>query len=190
MNNYLRLLLLASMLSLTGCAAVVTTTAIVATDMATDRRTSGMYIEDQAIELKAAKELSNNQALADQADVNVISYNRIVLITGQAPTSALKRQATDIVRSIDNVRRVHNEVRVKAPESFLSGTNDAWLTTKSKSMLLAEKKLGSHHIKVSTENGEVFLMGLVTRAEAETAINVVREIDGVEAVVEVFEYID
>lgn len=179
-----------SILLFNGCAAVVATTAVVGTDMATDRRTSGMYIEDQSIELKASSAISDDPGLDEQGEVSITSYNRLVLITGQVPSEELKRRATEIVRKIANVRTVHNELRIKAPESFLSGTNDAWLTTKTKSMLLAEKDLTSHHVKVITENGDVFLMGMVTRDEAKKAINVVREIDGVETVIEVFEYID
>jgi len=183
-------LILIPLLVLQGCAALVATTAIVGTDMATDRRTSGIYIEDQRIEISAKSDLSESKVLDDNADLAVTSFNRIVLITGQAPTPELKQLATSIVRKVDNVRKVHNEVRILSPESMLSGTNDAWLTTKTKSMLFAEDDLNSQHIKVLTENGEVFLMGMVTRVEAEKAINVVREIDGVERVVEVFEYID
>lgn len=176
--------------SIQGCAALVATTAVVGTDMATDRRTTGMYIEDQRIEMRANSALSESKPLDEEADVSVTSFNRIVLITGQAPTPELKQLATSIVRKVDNVRKVHNEVRIKAPESFLSGTNDAWLTTKTKSLLFAEDDLSSSHVKVLSENGEVFLMGMVKQSEAEKAINVVRNIDGVERVVEVFEYID
>ena len=175
---------------LQGCAALVATGAVVGTDIATDRRTAGIYIEDQRIEMAANSSLSASEAIEDDTSLSVTSFNRIVLITGQATTPELKQLATSIVRKVENVRTVHNEVRVRAPESFLSGTNDAWLTTKTKSLLFAEDDLSSTHIKVLTENGEVFLMGMVTRSEAEQVINVVREIDGVERVVEVFEYID
>ena len=181
---------LSALLLLQGCAALVATGAVVGADMATDRRSSGMYIEDQRIELKASSALSDSKTIEEGADVSVTSFNRIVLITGQAPTPELKQLATSIVRKVDNVRKVHNEVRIKAPESFLSGTNDAWLTSKTKTLLFAEDDLSSGHIKVLTENGEVFLMGMVTQTEAEKAINVMRDIDGVERVVEVFEYID
>ena len=95
----------------------------------------------------------------------------------------------EIVRKIANIRKVHNEIRIAAPGSFLSGTNDSWLTTKAKSLMLAEKNFSSYHIKVVTENGEIFLMGMVTRAEADKAITIVRDIDGAERVVQLFEYI-
>jgi len=189
--NKLRLVFISLLLLLVnGCAALWATTAVVGTDMATDRRTTGIYIEDQNIELKANSAISDDEELSDKADITTTSFNRVVLITGQAPTAELKRRASAIVRQVDNIKTVHNEIKVIAPDSFLSSTGDAWITTKAKSLLLAEDELTSHHIKVITENGDLFLMGLVTRDEAAKAIAVVREIDGVETVVEVFEYID
>ncbi len=186
-----RLILISSLLLLAnGCAALVATTAVVGTDMVTDRRSAGIYIEDQNIELKAKSSLSADKELNDLAQISATSFNRLVLLTGQAPNAELKRRATNIVRTIDNVKTVHNEIKVRAPDSFLSSTSDAWITTKAKSLLLAEKDFDSNHVKVVTENGDLFLMGLVTRAEAKKAIAVVRKIDGVETVVEVFEYID
>ena len=173
---------------LTGCVAAVATSAIVGTDMATDRRTSGSYIEDQTIELKSAKAISQNSDLDDSSSINVTSFNRVVLLVGQAPNENLRNIASEIVRKIDNVRSVHNEIRISAPSSLISATSDTWITTKAKSLMLAEKKFSSGHIKIITENGEIFLMGLVTRAEANKAIAIVRNIDGVERVVQAFEY--
>ena len=173
---------------LTGCVAAVATSAIVGTDMATDRRTSGSYIEDQTIELKSAKAISQNSDLDDSSSINVTSFNRVVLLVGQAPNENLRNIASEIVRKIDNVRSVHNEIRISAPNSLISTTSDTWITTKAKSLMLAEKKFSSGHIKIITENGEIFLMGLVTRAEANKAIAIVRNIDGVERVVQAFEY--
>ena len=174
---------------LTGCVAAVATTALVGSDMASDRRTSGIYIEDQAIELKANAAIEANTSLKESSTISVTSFNRIVLLVGQAPNQQLSDTASDIVRQIENVRKVHNEIRIAAPGSFFSGTNDSWLTTKAKSLMLAEKDFLSGHIKVITENGEIFLMGMVTRAEADKAVAIVRDIDGVERVVQVFEYI-
>jgi len=174
---------------LTGCVAAVATTAIVGTDMATDRRTSGSYIEDQSIELKISSAISDDASLNSSSSVSVTSYNRIVLLVGQAPSRQLRDRASEIARKTPNIRKVHNEIRISAPGSMLSGTSDSWLTTKAKSLMLAEKDFASSHIKVITENGELFLMGMVTPAEADKAIAIVRNIDGVERVVQVFEYI-
>ena len=172
-----------------GCVAAVATGALVGTDMANSRRTSGIYIEDQSIELKTRDVISKNSELNEASSISVTSFNRIVLLVGQAPTQQYIDQASDIARGVANVRKVHNEIRLSAPDSFLSATSDSWLTTKAKSLLLSEKHLSSTHIKVVTENGELFLMGLVTRAEADKAIAVARGIDGVERVIQVFEYI-
>jgi osmotically-inducible protein OsmY len=173
---------------LTGCVAAVASTAILGTDMATDRRTSGSYIEDQTIELKSSKAISDDDELDQSSNINVTSFNRVVLLVGQAPNEKLRNTASEIVRKIDNVRKVHNEIRISAPGSILSSTRDTWITTKAKSLMLAEKNFSSGHIKIITENGELFLMGLVTRAEADKAIAIVRNIDGVDRVVQAFEY--
>ena len=187
-RNILLIVILGTPL-LTGCAAAVATGAVVGTDMATDRRTSGIYIEDNSIELKAAQKLSDNEAINQSASISVISFNRIVLLIGQAPTRELSDQATEIVRKIDNIRKIHNEIRIAAPSSFLTTTSDSWLTTKAKSLMLAEKDFSSGYIKVISENGEIFLMGMVTRAESDKAIAIVRNIDGAERIIQVFEYI-
>ncbi|MFT5519938.1 MAG: osmotically-inducible protein OsmY [Enterobacterales bacterium] len=173
---------------LSGCVAAVATTALVGTDMATDRRTSGSYIEDQTIELKSGQAISDHNELDQSSNINVTSFNRVVLLVGQAPNESLRNTASEIVRKIDNVRKVHNEIRISAPNSLLSSTSDTWITTKAKSLMLAEQNFASGHIKIITENGELFLMGLVTRAEADKAIAIVRNIDGVERVVQAFEY--
>jgi len=174
---------------LTGCATAFITSAAVGVDIASDRRTAGMYIEDQSIELRAGDAIHNDKTLSESSSISVVSFNRVVLLVGQAPNSELKNRASDVVRNIGNVRKIHNEVRIAAPSSILSSTNDAWLTTKAKTQLLAEKDFSSGHIKVISENGEIFLMGMVTRAEADKAIAIVRDIDGAERIVQVFEYI-
>lgn len=174
---------------LAGCVAAVATTAIVGTDIATDRRTSGSYIEDQSIELKVSNALAKDNSLKSSSSISVTSFNRIVLLVGQAPSQQLSDRASEIARKTANIRKVHNEIRISAPGSLLSGTSDSWLTTKAKSLMLAEKDFASSHIKVITENGELFLMGIVTPAEADKAVTIVRNIDGVERVVQVFEYL-
>ena len=189
MFKRLTLILIIAIPFLTGCVAAVATGAIVGSDMASDRRTTGIYIEDGSIELKASTAIAEDSQLKASASISIVSFNRVVLLVGQAPSQELRSRATDIVRKTENIRRVHNEIRIAAPDSFLSGTSDSWITTKAKSLMLAEKNFSSQHIKVITENGEIFLMGLVTRAEADKAIAIVREIDGVERVVQVFEYI-
>lgn len=186
-KHMLLLIILTPMLS--GCFAVIATGAVVVTDIAADRRTSGSYIEDQSIEIKASRLLANDASLKNSSSIDVVSHNRIVLLVGQAPSQNLRELAADIIRKIENIRKIHNEIRIASPDSFLSGTSDTWITTKAKSLMLAEKGFSSRHIKVVTENGELFLMGIVSRAEADKAVTIVRDIDGVEQVVQVFEYV-
>ncbi len=189
MFKKLTLILIISIPFLTGCVTAVATGAIVGSEIASDRRTTGSYIEDGSIELKSSTAIAEDSQLKASTSISIVSYNRVVLLVGQAPNESLRSRAADVVRKTDNIRKVHNEIRIAAPDSFLSGTSDSWLTTKAKSLMLAEKDFSSKHIKVITENGEMFLMGLVTRAEADKAIAIVREIDGVVRVVQVFEYI-
>ncbi|MCP3674376.1 MAG: divisome-associated lipoprotein YraP [Gammaproteobacteria bacterium] len=189
MFKILTLLLIISIPFLTGCVAAVATGAIVGSDMASDRRTTGIYIEDGSIELKTSTAIAEDSQLKASTSISVVSYNRVVLLVGQAPNESLRSHAADVVRETENIRRVHNEIRIAAPNSFLSGSSDSWITTKAKSLMLAEKDFASTNIKVITENGEIFLMGLVTKAEADKAIAIVRKIDGVERVVQIFEYI-
>ncbi len=174
---------------LTGCVTAVVAGAAVSADMASDRRSSGTYIDDQSIEIQVSDLIASDETLSNSSSISVVSFNRVVLLVGQAPSGELKDRASAIVRTLNQVTSVHNEIRISTPGSFLSTTNDTWLTTKAKSLMLAEKDFSSHHIKVYSENGEIFLMGLVTKAEANKAIAIVRNIDGVERVVQLFEYI-
>jgi osmotically-inducible protein OsmY len=173
---------------LQGCFPVVATGAATAVLMAEDRRTSGIFIEDQGIELKAANRI--DEKLKDQAHINVTSYNRNVLITGEAPTEAMRREVEQIVRGVPNVRNVTNEVAVAGVSSFASRSNDTYLTSKVKARFIEANKFQANYVKVVTENGVVYLLGLVTRKEAEDATEIARTTGGVRKVVKVFEYID
>jgi osmotically-inducible protein OsmY len=130
-----------------------------------------------------------NPALAD-AKINVTSFDGIVLITGQVSSADLIPIATAQVEPLRNVRKVHNELTVAGKTTLLSRTNDSWLTTKVKSTLSASESSDATRIKVVTENGVVYLMGLITRAEADAAVEITRDIKGVQKIVKVFEYIN
>jgi len=184
------IILFVSIPLLTGCVSAVVAGAAVSADMASDRRSSGTYIDDQSIEIQISDNIRSDETLRNSASISVVSYNRVVLLVGQAPSRELKDRASTIARKLNQVKSVHNEIRISTPSSMLSTTNDTWLTTKAKSLMLAEKDFSSNHIKVYSENGEIFLMGLVTKAEADKAIAIVRNIDGVERVVQLFEYIE
>ncbi len=190
MNKTLLTLALAAGLgtSLSGCFPVVAAGVGTGVIMADDRRTSGTFIEDQEIELKADRDISDQ--LGDQVHVNVTSVNRSVLLTGEATTDALRQQAENLAARITNVRSVHNEIVVAAPTSLASRSNDAYLTSLVKARFIDAHKFDLNHVKVVTENGTVFLLGLVSHKEADDATEIARTTAGVQKVVRIFEYID
>ncbi len=173
--------------ALGGCAPLVVGGAMVGGGLvAIDRRTSGAQVEDQAIELKAA---SRVRELATLGHVNVTSYNRMVLITGEVPTDEDKAKVEDAISRLENVRSVVNELGVGGNSSFGSRSNDTLLTTKVKATLVDAKDLQANAFKVLTERGEVFLMGRVTEREANRSADVAASVPGVKKVVRVFEVI-
>lgn len=156
--------------------------------MADDRRTSATVLEDQTIELKIKNRV--NEKYEDQLHVNFTSFNRFVLLTGEAPTEEIKQDLTIVALEVQNVRNVQNEVIVAGNSSFTSRSSDTLLTSNIKGRLTQNKDVSANHVKVVTENSTVFLMGLVTRAEAEAAAQTAATTSGVQRVVKVFEYID
>jgi osmotically-inducible protein OsmY len=188
-HKFIVLLLLTAVL-LQGCAAAVVTGAATGATVAADRRTTGTVIDDQGIEFKASHAIFTNKDIYDQSHINVTSYNGLVLITGETPTESLKQQIESIVKNIPKVRRVFNEVIIAAPSSLPSRSSDTWITSKIKTKLTAEKGVNPLNIKVVTEHGVVYLMGIISRAEADQAILVITQSAGVQRVVKLFEYID
>ncbi|MGH8245191.1 MAG: BON domain-containing protein [Gammaproteobacteria bacterium] len=190
-GTFLRIILLFAAISTAGgCAAVVVGGAAAGASAAVDRRTTGTLIEDEAIELKARKAFSADKEVSDQAHLNVTSYNTVVLVSGEAPTEELRTRAVELVRKIQKVSRVHNEVTVAAPSSMMSRSSDSVITSKVKTKLLGNEDIDGIHVKVVTENGVVYLMGLLSRAEADRATEVARLTGGVQKVVKLFEYRD
>ncbi|HZW26038.1 MAG TPA: BON domain-containing protein [Gallionella sp.] len=184
------LLLLLALLagSLQGCFPVVAAGAGAGVMMAQDRRTSGAYVEDEAIETKAfdriGKQYKNN------VHVNVTSFNRNVLISGEAPSEAVKAEIGKLVRGIENVRNVNNELVVSGVSSLTSRSSDTLVTSDVKLRFMQDKRFDAGHVKVVTENGSVFLMGIVYRAEADAATEIASTTGGVQRVVRLFEYLD
>ncbi len=174
---------------LQGCAAVAVVAVTTGASMATDRRSIGNQIDDQSIEVEAYNEIAKNKSLNDKTNLHIISLNGSVLIIGQAPTTYLRDQAIKIINSINGVVRIHNQIRIGNLTSITTKTNDVWLTSKVKSALFSSDEVNGNTIKVITENAEVFLMGLVTKKEADTAINITRNISGVSRVFKAFEYL-
>ena len=179
--------LLATVLAAPGCVPLVATGAAVGTLAALDRRTLGAQTEDQEIELRAANRLRG--ALAQPGGVSVTSYNRKVLLTGQVASEDDKRAAEAAVGALPNVRSVHNELQVLGRPSLATSAADTAITARVKAALLDAQDLHANVIKVVTESGTVYLMGLVSRREAERAAQVASRVAGVQRVVTVFEFI-
>lgn len=173
---------------LTACVPVVAGGAAAGGLMAADRRSSGAYIEDQEIELKASKAIDDS--LKSNVHANITSYNRHVLITGEVSNEANKAKADSLVKPIQNVNSINNQLVIGANSSISARSNDAYITSKVKTNFLTENKFAANHVKVVTENGTVFLLGLVTHKEGDDAAEIARTTSGVKKVVKDFEYID
>lgn len=173
---------------LSACVPIIMGGAVVGTALvATDRRTSGAQLEDEGIELRASSRL--REALGDRAHVNVTSFNRRVLISGEVPTDADKLLVEQTVSRVENVRTVVNELSVLGNSSLGQRSNDALITGKIKAGLVDSKDLFANAFKVTTERGTAYLMGRVTQREADRATEVARTTSGVQKVVKVFEII-
>ena len=181
-------LLALSAVSLQGCFPVVAIGMGTGVLMAQDRRTSGAYIEDEAIENKAfdliGKKYKNN------VHANVTSFNRNVLISGEVPTEAVKTEIGKLVFGIENVRNVNNELILSGVSSLSSRSSDSLITSDVKLRFMGDKRFGVDHVKVVTESGTVYLLGIVKRAEAAAATEVASTTGGVQRVVKLFEYLD
>ena len=187
-RNFARAVVVAAALALLqGCFPLAVTGMGAAALMASDRRTTGMYIEDEAIEWKAFARLREYNGRG--AHVNPTSFNRRVLLTGEAPTEAMKKEVEDAVRKIENAGEVVNEVQVAGAASLASRGNDALITSNVKARMVNNGKFSPNHVKVLTEANVAYLMGIVTQAEGEAAVEIARTTQGVSRVVKVFEYV-
>ena len=176
----------ANTMLLGGCAAVVVGGAAVGPAMvATDRRTSGTQLEDQNIELKALTRIS--ETVGDRGHVNVTSYNRMVLLTGEVASEADRTSLEQAVGRIEGVRSTVNELAVMGSSSFTARSNDTVLTSMVKASFVDAKDLQSNAFKVVTERATVYLMGRVTEREAARAAELARGVSGVQKVVRVFD---
>lgn len=176
--------------SLSGCAGLMVAGAGAGAAASQDRRTVPTQLEDSNIEIKTAAALFKNDEIWKDTNIDVVSYNTIVLLIGQAPTASLKSKAQAEVKKIPKVQKVYNQIRIAAPISFFARRNDEYLTSKVKTSMLFTENFPSGKIKVVTENNEVFLLGLVSESEAEKAVEIARNIDGVTRVIKVFEIIE
>jgi len=190
-------LLLISLVLLTpalhGCFPAIVAGGGAAVLMAEDRRSSGTYLDDQNIELKASKAISekySDKKYEDTVHIDVTSFNRFVLLDGEVPDQAMKDDIGALALGVVGVRNVQNEIVVGPITSGSTRTNDAYLTSKVKARFTSENKFQPNHVKVVTENSVVFLMGLVKHKEGDDAAEIASTTNGVTRVVKVFEYID
>lgn len=189
MNSYLRTLqALALSLSLASCTQILTATNDAPIQEDPGSRSLGSYIDDQIIETKATVNIRKTRPELEDAHINVTSHNGIVLLTGQVANAELKQQAAAVADKLKKVRKVHNELSIGEASSMLTRSNDSWLSTKVKSRLSLNEQLDASRIKVVTEKGVVYLMGLVSKSESDIAARVTSETKGVQKVVRVFEY--
>lgn len=183
----LPLLLAALLPSLQACFPLVAGGVTAGVLMATDRRSSGTYVEDEGIEVKASSRISD--LLKDRGHINVTSYNRKVLLTGEANSEELKAQAEQTAAAVPNVQAITNDIQVAGVSALSSRSNDAYITSKVKARFIDAQRFAANHVKVVTEAGVVYLLGLVTEGEAKAAVEVARTTAGVRKVVNVLEII-
>ena len=173
-----------------GCFGLAATGTAIGGITMQDRRTPGKYIDDEIIELNVLSSILEDDAILNQTHISVTSYNGRVLLTGEAPGESLRRRIVEIARDIPGVQFVHNEIALQAPSTLAARAADSLVTGKVKVALLAENKIRSVHVKVVTERGIVYLMGLLRQDEADRVTEVTRRVAGVQRVVKVIEYIE
>lgn len=171
---------------LSGCFGLAATGIVATAISVDDRRTTGIQVEDESIEWKSAARIREQ---FKDVHVNAVSYNLSVLLVGQVPSEEVKKQIEDTVRGVPNVKNVTNELVVAGNTSLAARGNDGLVTSNVKARMVGNGKVSPNHVKVVTENGVVYLLGLVTQAEADVATDVARTTAGVSRVVKVFEYI-
>lgn len=183
-------LLLAAVLGLTGCTTVTSVTHQGTIDENYGKRTAGAQVEDQSIETKVSHNMPRIDARLGDARINVDSYNGVVLLTGQVPSQELKDKASEVAHEVRNVREVHNELSVAANLPASQRLSDTWLNTRIRTNLAANDRIDSGRIRVITENASVYLMGIVSRTEADRIVQAVSNVGGMQRIVKVFDYMD
>jgi osmotically-inducible protein OsmY len=153
-------------------------------------RTPETMWDDQTVEFEAVQKIKASDKEFESSRIVVVSHHGVVLLAGEVGSEALKLKAAEVLASMNHVARVHNELEISGPISFVARSNDAWLTTKVKTKLVGHGAIDADRINVTTENGVVFLMGTVPHEQARYAVEVTQSVDGVAKIVKVFEYID
>ncbi len=172
--------------ALQGCIPVAAVGVGAVVTSANDRRTSGTQIEDEGIELRTSNRVT--ERFGDKVHVSITSYNRAVLLTGEVPNPVIKAEIEKIATSISNVRGITNDIAVAGGSALSARANDAYITSKVKARFVDGNQFNPFHVKVVTESGTVYLIGIVTEAEAKSATDIARTTGGVRKVVRLFEY--
>ena len=181
--------ILGLILTLQGCIFVAGAAAgAAAIAVAYDHRTIKHTLDDTNIANKVSDKLSRVQELRQNSHFDVTVFNGVVLLTGQTPSRQARLQAGEIAKSTKNVYKVYNQISIQAPTSALTRTSDSWITTKIRTEMLGTRNLKSSSIKIITENGTVYLMGIVTKEQADIAVDIARKVSGVQKVIKIFEY--
>lgn len=177
-------------LLLQGCIAAVAGGAMVATNTVTDPRSVGTQVDDGTLELRVENAINKDGQLRKEARISATAYQGVVVLAGQVPNQDLQTRAKQIAEGVEGVRRVHNELRLGNPIGLDVAASDTWVTTKVRSQILTSSQVKSSNIKINTENGEVFLLGLVTRQAGQTAAQIASQTAGVKKVITAFDYVD
>ena len=172
---------------LAGCVGAAVVGAGAGALMVVDRRTSEAYIADEGLEIRTNSRISDKYG--DKVHVNVTSYNRMLLLTGEVPTAEIKADVEKIAAGVPDVKSISNELAIAGPSSFGGRSNDSYITSKVKARFVDANKFHANVVKVVTEAGVVFLLGMVTQAEANAAVEIARTTAGVLKVVRVFEIV-
>ena len=183
----LALLVAASAALLAGCFGAAVVGVGTGALMITDRRVAENYLADEGIEIRAANRIG--EKFGSQVHVDITCYNRMALVAGEVPDAATRAEVEKVVASVPNVRSTVNELQIAGAPSLAARSNDAYLTSKVKARFIDANKFAANHIKVMTESGTVYLLGLVTQREADDAVEIARTTGGVQKVVRVFEVI-
>lgn len=175
--------------SLQGCIFVVGAAAGAAAIAAVyDHRTIELTLADNKLASKITDKINKISTLKYDSHIEVTVFNNVVLLTGETPNASDREKAGEIAKTIAGDARIYNQISIQGPTSSLTRTSDSWITTKVRSQMLANESLKSSTIKVITENGTVYLMGIVKRQQADIAVNIARDVSGVQRVVKIFDY--
>ena len=173
---------------MSGCAGVLVGSVATGAVIADGERTTGTFVEDQAIELKTLEAIRGNLELRGQRHISVTSYNQIVLLTGQVQSTELREIAVSIASKIEKVRQIFNEIEIAAPSSMVTRSGDSLLTAKVKTKLFTLSGFDATKVKVVSENGVVFLMGILTAEGSNIAAVAASQVGGAQKIVKLFEY--